>query len=354
MVAWKCRETHSVIRSPSNLIKQLLFSINESEVLLKTRGFRRNSQDVAKHLEDVGRSFLSGYHNALYEPVVEKLGTLLLKTEASYRGFAYEGAAMATWLLDSLSIGYKNRWEAFLNGTAKDHPYVTHVGAGWAIARIPWLRRSPERTLGRLDPLLRWLVIDGYAFHEGYFHSHRWIRYPANKPQLSPYGNKVFDQGLGRSLWFVEGADPVQIADTIARFEQHRHADLWSGVGLASAYAGRATVPELEYLMVRADEFVVDLRQGVTFGAEARIRGGISNDFTEQTCIVICGMTAQDAANLTRVAQAEVNISPESMELPRYERWRARIREYLKSEVARLARGKHFQCDKADWFLGLE
>jgi hypothetical protein len=47
---------------------------------------------------------------------------------------------------------------------------MAHVGIGWAIARLPWLRRRIEQPLNRLDSLLRWLAVDGYGFHEGYFY----------------------------------------------------------------------------------------------------------------------------------------------------------------------------------------
>ena len=48
---------------------------------------------------------------------------------------------------------------------------MMHVGLGWALAR---LRRSVTPYLAQLDPLLGWLAVDGYGFHEGYFD---WPRY---------------------------------------------------------------------------------------------------------------------------------------------------------------------------------
>lgn len=42
---------------------------------------------------------------------------------------------MSTWLLDSLSMVHRNRWDSFLEVAAHEHPYVVHVGIGWALAR---------------------------------------------------------------------------------------------------------------------------------------------------------------------------------------------------------------------------
>jgi hypothetical protein len=83
------------------------------------------------------------------------------------------------------------------------------VGLGWAWARLPG---NPERRLPALDPLLGWLAVDGYGFHEGYFHWRRRVSARELPRGLSASARRVFDQGLGRSLWFVEGADVPRAA----------------------------------------------------------------------------------------------------------------------------------------------
>lgn len=320
-----------------NKIRNRLLSISESEILFETRGFGHGSDTARIQLEGVGRAFLKGYHEALRAPCVAVLCKRLEAFDSDLHGFAIEGAAMATWLLDSLSVSRQDRWGELLECVADRHPYVVHVGVGWALARLPWTRSAPERVVSALDPVLRWLVIDGYGFHEGYFHAEKWIRIPANRPKLSEYGNRVFDQGLGRSLWFVMGADVVQIAKAIAAFDSARQTDLWSGVGLACAYAGQATRPELEYLMVCAGVNVTHLQQGVTFGAEARMRGHIVNEFTERTCLTMCGMDALSASELTRTTRSDVETLPRSHDVPRYELWRTLSREFFRERTSTCA-----------------
>src|SRR3712207_8380154 len=54
------------------------------------------------------------------------------------------------------------------------------------------------------------------------------------------------DQGLGRSLWFVQGADVRRIPATVNAFPAERRPDLWSGLGLACGYAGGRTRAEVD------------------------------------------------------------------------------------------------------------
>src|SRR5947199_74099 len=57
--------------------------------------------------------------------------------------------------------------------------------------------------------------------------------------QGSPqYFLRAVDQGIGRALWFIHGAQALDVAAAVASFAEHRRPDLWSGVGLAATFAG--------------------------------------------------------------------------------------------------------------------
>ena len=75
---------------------------------------------------------------------------------------------MGLYLLDLLTPWNRGRLGGFLAGPGAEHAYMVHVGAGWALAQ---LRLRVDRALAHLDPLLGWLAVDGYGFHQGYF---RW------------------------------------------------------------------------------------------------------------------------------------------------------------------------------------
>src|SRR5438477_444664 len=76
----------------------------------------------------------------------------------------------------------RNRFDAHLAGAGQSHVYMVYVRAGWAIAR---LRRRPGRLLARMDPLLKWLAIDGLAFHEAYFQPRRSVEEQVIPKQLT-------------------------------------------------------------------------------------------------------------------------------------------------------------------------
>ena len=310
-----------------DLLRNPLFHIDERETTFRRRGFPSGSPVAQSHLEGIGRSFLRGYHGAVDSGMSKSMTDSLAQVGSEYQGFAYEGAAMGLGLLDVLSFGKKFRWKEFVDGPGQPHKYVVHVGLGWVVARLPWLRSRPEKFISNFDPLLKWLVLDGYGFHEGYFHWKKWGPDTGRRPKFEGYASRAFDQGLGRCLWFVSCADAVRAADLIERFEPDRQADLWSGVGLACAYAGKPTAEEVESLMRSAGSHVIHFRQGITFGAEARELAGIPAEHTERTCQIACGMSASEAARLTYTA-----IPPtvtDSSIVPAYETWRSQIRDLL-------------------------
>lgn len=109
--------------------------------------------------ENIGATFVAGYHSALDARDLERLARDLEKVSPELSGFAYEGAAMALALLDSLDPFGGRRFENFLQREGDAHAYMMHVGAGWIVGRLPWLRIAPLRFAAKFNPLLRWLVI---------------------------------------------------------------------------------------------------------------------------------------------------------------------------------------------------
>lgn len=180
------------------------------------------------------------------------------------------------------------------------------------------------------DPLLGWLAVDGYGFHEGFFHWPRAVVLQEVPDRISGYARRAFDQGLGRSLWFVNGAEPARLAATIAGFPSPRAGDLWSGVGLAAAYAGGVDREVLEALAVLAGRKRPQLAQGAAFAAQARERAGNPTEATEMACEVLCGLRANEAARLTVEALVDLPLDGEE---PGFEVWRGRIRERFTDKV---------------------
>ncbi len=303
-------------------LRKRIFGMSFEEVSWARRGFRGGEAGARLRLEQCAATFLTGYHAALEEGEADALPLRLSAVGIELRGFAFEGAAMGLALLDQLTPWRKSRWQALFEGAGAPHAYMMHVGVGWALARLPWLRRHVERPPAGLDPLLRWLAVDGYGFHEGFFHWRRSVEGHAIPRRLTGYARRAFDQGLGRSLWFVDGADAARIPVTIAAFPPSRQADLWSGVGLACAYAGGADRYALEALGSAAGLYGPELAQGAAFAAKARQRAGNPAPHTELACAVLGGISAEAAATATDIALQHV--ATDGAE-PAYELWRQRI-----------------------------
>ncbi len=302
----------------SGLLKQL-FDVAPREISFERRGFRGGGPAVRARLEQAGGGFLLGYRAALEEARNEVMVPKLEAVEREFRGFAFEGAAMGLALLDWLTPWRRDRVGKFLQGPGDAHAYMVHVGAGWMLARVPM---NAERLLARFDPLLRWLAIDGYGFHEGFFHWRRYLGGQSLPTRLTGYARSAFDQGLGRSLWFVDGAEVERIPKTIAALPAERHADLWSGVGLACVYAGEAEDSALKQLCEAAGRHLPQLAQGAAFAAKARQRAGNQTPYTDRACRIVCGMSAEEAALLTDAALENL---PADAATPAYAMWRRRI-----------------------------
>ena len=316
--------------------RRFALGISPDETKFARRGFSAADPIVQQHLEVAGGSFITGYNTALAEPRPGELAARLDERNDLFRGFAFEGAAMALALLDLLTPWNRGRFRALCDSPAGErHWYLLFVGAGWAIARVPWARRNFERTMGRYDPLYRWLALDGYGFHEGFFHARQYVEQRQSPRRLSDHARRVFDQGLGRSLWFSHGGDAARLAATIECFAPPRRADLWSGVGLGSGYAGGVDRAGLEQVLNAAAGYEPQLAQGAAFAAKARQRAGNPVPHTALACKVYCRMSPEEAAAITDNCLENLATGDADAAEPAYQIWRRRIHERFTTAAPR-------------------
>ncbi len=284
-------------------------------------GFSEGNTEIWKHLETAVLAAIEGYHATLDGNRLESLVPRLDTVPLELRGYAYEGAAMGLTGLDCL-LPWKRRLEEYMAGPGAPHIYMVHIGAGEALAR---LRRKPEPFIARLkDRMLCWLVMDGYGFHEGFFARRRYIDEQVVPTSLSTYARRIFDQGLGRSLWFTCGANVERIAMTITSFPVARQADLWVGIGVACTYVGGVDRAAVEALCNAAGPYLPYLAVGTAFVAKGRQRARNPVAHTALACEVVWGLSADDAAQIT--TKAMQNIPVDTAE-PAFEILQQRIRE---------------------------
>jgi hypothetical protein len=239
-------------------------------------------------------------------------------------GFAFEGAAMALALLVTVTPWPTNRIADFLGGPGDAHSYMIHVGAGWMWARAPWLA---GRTRRQLEPLLGWLAYDGWGFHEGFFHWPDYLSGRLPPARLKGYERRVFDQGFGRSLWFINGGNLHWLLKSVKDLNSARWPDLWSGIGLAATYAGQVSEADLAALRAAAGAHGPELAQGAAFAAKARQRAGNLTDYTDTATGVLCGCSAIEAG---RLCDSTLEDLPATGPEPPYEIWRQRLQNHFR------------------------
>jgi enediyne biosynthesis protein E3 len=299
-----------------------LLAVADSEASFARRQFWSADPVARGHLETVGRTFLAGYRAAL-DTRGDDLVEVLQRSPAPLRGFAYEGAGMALALLDTL-CPWRRRLSTLLAGAGRAHRYMLHVGAGWALAR---LHRRPK-PWHENDALLGWLAVDGFGFHQGYFHTAAYVERARVPRRARGYARRVFDQGLGRSLWFVCGADVRRAVQVIGRFNPCRHDDLWSGLGLAATYAGGTSRAALTKLRGDAGAFLPSVAQGAAFAAAARVEADNLTAETRLACRIFCGCEPEQAAAITQDVRARLTSGTLDQQ---YDAWRRGIRDALGS-----------------------
>ncbi|MBM6405597.1 DUF1702 family protein [Phycicoccus sp. CSK15P-2] len=274
------------------------------EVDLVRRGFAAPRPEARANLERAGHGFLDGFSLAASTRTTDRLVHGLEAIDPLRRGFAYEGAGMALAMLDAVPGARGHHMRRLLEHEGARHVYMVYVGAGWALARLPKARWEAA-TRGLEDPVLTWLALDGYGFHQTYFRTEEYLaegrvedHFPWPAWDETGYSRHAIDQGVGRALWFVEGAYPRRVAHRVETFAPDRRGDLYSGVGLAATYAGGANDEQLAELGRRAGPLRPSLFQGSVFAAEARRRAGNVTPDTERAVRALTGLSVVEASDI--------------------------------------------------------
>lgn len=282
------------------------------------RGFRLDRPAQRAVLERHAGNFLGGFNLAVRSWRAPH-GPLSEVAEEE-RGFAYEGAAMFAGLLDLATAGRARALDRLLAGPGAGYPHLVHVGAGWLFtaARVPAVVRLPSA------PLLRWLALDGNGFGEVYFGGVEALLRRAGRTPGPVWQARL--AGCGRALWFVQSADPDGVAEVIERAPVAARPHLWSGVGLACAYAGAVDDAGRAALLDLARPHRSHFAQGVVFAVGARARSGVVPDHTRDACAQLVGVTVEEAARWTDETSADLL---GYRHVHAYLEWKARLRALI-------------------------
>jgi len=257
------------------------------------------------------------------------------------RGFACEGVTMAFTILDTMGRGRRTR--ELLLGSGRPHILLAYIGMGFAMARLPrpvWKKVIPDLSADPENPYyptMSWLAVDGYGFDRAYFDTRRWVD-EQRRPRPYPwegdpdYFMRAVDQGIGRALWFICGAQVPDVAAAVSRFATERQADLWSGVGLAATFAGGCDADGLSTLGWLSGGNSAELALGSVLAAKARSFAGFVPPHTEASLHALSGLTVAAAEE---IADGGASGGQGDRRQPAYELWRQNIKAHFDRAYSR-------------------
>ncbi|MCT2583755.1 DUF1702 family protein [Actinophytocola gossypii] len=323
-------------------IRRLALTPKLRAVTFAHRGFPGAGSPSAERLEAIPQSVICGFEWGIERRTLWEVERRLETMSPELRGFAYEGAAMAYTVRDAMAGGRGRRagskTRALLLGTGAPHIFLTYIGIGFAMARLPrplWRDVLPDLAGSPYHPTMSWLAVDGYGFDRAYFHTRAVVdeqRVPRPYPWAGApdYFPRAVDQGIGRALWFIHGALPDGVVAAVRGFPADRRADLWSGVGLAATFAGGCSAANLARIRAAAGEHADEVALGSVFAAKARTYAGFVPEHGRVATEVLTGLTVEDAVAVADATEVPSDASGPGGE-PAYEVWRERIRSRIRS-----------------------
>ena len=281
--------------------------------------------EARKRLRLSSNAFINGYNTSLEVGLSHTLFSELKAFDINLRGFAYEGVGMGLIMIDYTSFGGESKFQKFVDQNL-NYTSLAHIGAGFAISV---LNRNIEKSLAPMDPMQRWWAMDGYGFYNGVFKWKQSVQKQIVPRKVNGYARRAFDRGLGRSIWFLFSADVDRIVEKLQKFPESRRADIWSGIGVASTYAGGVSEETLRNLKAAAGSYTSYVSLGATQAANARYLANNIVEHNNLACSVHCGMSAESAAKMTIEVREQLNIDDNEkvfVEQPIYEIYRENIR----------------------------
>ena len=194
--------------------------------------------------------------------------TFLAKYSGDYLSVAYEAAAAAIANEDLIKHDKNfSLWKLFCSEFCNLHGSQIHVGLGWALAE---LNITDLGFINTFEPQWKWRVVDGFAYYSGLFKRRDTIRNQQKPDFFKSEDSHAFDQGLGRSLWYLSNGDTDRLMGFLVLFSESRLSDLWRGIGLASTYVGGLNSALINTLVILSGENSPSYKCGALLAIKAR------------------------------------------------------------------------------------
>lgn len=206
--------------------------------------------------------------------------------DAEFRSVAYEAASMCIALIDLKEGSELKRWKEFLKDSGGKHNTQIHIGLGWALAQQSLL---PAAYLPELTPMMRYRVLDGYGYYDGFFRKRKRIMAQQKPDFKDATASGAYDQGLGRSIWYLNNGEINEAEKTLTGFPPERQKDLWRGLGIAVAYVGGLDETMVKEILSASGKHKASLAAGVAMSVISRQNSDSINEDTERICHWVCG-----------------------------------------------------------------
>jgi len=319
------------LRPPPSVIRKIL-TLDPRRVEFRIRGFDLAEKSHEERLESIGKTFLRGYNLILSARSLAEFEQAMAQEPALLRGFFIEGGAMGSALVDSIPFR-RPMLRKFRARFEKRYPLLVHAGTGLAMSKLSWREKA---IVGALDPFYRWLAYDGMGYHNVYFQQEKTLNSP--KRILAGYASQAYDQGVGRGIWFVSGADIGKAAALVDGMAADRRADIWSGIGLATCYAGPADENIFLEGYQRAGKHGEWFAQGIAFACSARMNDQSMPETISEAIKTLWGMEPEALAALVEELR-QSNADGPRADHPRYEAWRHSVAEAFVHSITERTRG---------------
>lgn len=236
---------------------------------------------VLEKMEKIKILFQESKEQALQTNDIDTLIVSLDKVENEFRSVAYEAAAMAFAEQDLLADDMLTKWNLFCKKSATTYVVQLHVGLGWALAKE---NKETSAVFNSLDPFMVPRVLDGMGYYDGVFRQRATIKNLKISDKFDSSDLNHYDQGVGRSIWYLAAGNPTKCNEIINTFPSERKADLWRGVGIASVYVGGCDDTTLLELKKTARESFASLAVGAALAVKSRVESHAVTNDTERAC----------------------------------------------------------------------
>ena len=277
---------------------------------------------IQDKIELVQNTFKEAKKKASSTKDLIQLQDWLLNVPNEFISVAYEGASMEIAIKNIKETNSLERWNKFYHDFGLIHSSQIHVGLGWAFSELNVDLTDFDLTI---DPISKCRVLDGYGYYEGIFRRRRSIRKQLIPQHLSELDLRAYDQGLGRSLWYISQGEVEKLVKIINLFSDSRGRDLWRGVGIAVAYVGGIEALDLQQLVKGSGQYLPVFKSGVSLLIQSRFKANTIAADTKSICDFLFNKDCSIINDQLIEFELETKSTPEL----RYFDWVKKIEENL-------------------------